>query len=302
MNAADWFGPGPWAAALPLLGGLALCAGLWLIVTGLARRPVRLADVLEATSSTEEVLSLPPPDQNSALERLGERLGAHLTLSRRTTTMLLLQGRSRGDFVAEKLIMALLGAGAPAMGAAAAQVIGTPLPVPALLVVVGGVVGWFIPNLLLSRSRRQVRASAGEALFAFVDLVVLERLANQSSTQALTRAAEVSDNVLFRELRASLERHRLEQRPAWQALDDVADRLDVPQLRDVADVMQLDEQGAALGNTLRARVRELRDGHLMAQKIEAQQTSESLTIWMVIPALVFGLILLTPPLLRMVGA
>ena len=77
--------------------------------------------------------------------------------------------------------------------------------------------------------------------------------------------------------------------------------MDLQPLRDVADVMRLDEQGAALGGALRARVRELRDSHLMSQKIEAQQVSESLTIWMVIPALVFGLILLTPPLLRMLS-
>ena len=45
----------------------------------------------------------------------------------------------------------------------------------------------------------------------------------------------------------------------------------------------------------------MRDAHLNQEKVEAQTASESLTIWMVIPVLVLGLVLITPPLLIMVG-
>ena len=64
--------------------------------------------------------------------------------------------------------------------------------------------------------------------------------------------------------------------------------------------MTMDEHGAALAATLRARVKELRDAHLTRQKIAAQEVSERMTVFMVVPAMVFGLIFLVPPLLRLV--
>ena len=53
----------------------------------------------------------------------------------------------------------------------------------------------------------------------------------------------------------------------------------------VADVMQLDETGAALSGTLRARVRELRDAHLTSEQIKASAAAEGMTIYMTLPAL-----------------
>ena len=66
--------------------------------------------------------------------------------------------------------------------------------------------------------------------------------------------------------------------------------------------MQLEEQGAGLAETLRARVRELRDAHLSAEKERAQAASESMTLWMTIPALLLGCALLAPALLKLVGS
>lgn len=292
-----------WWSILPLVGGALLGGGIWLMSSGIARRPVRLADVLggaERRNAHTMVEAGRPED--GPLDRLGLRLWMFVPVGERTAATLQMQGRTGADFMAEKLVMALIGALAPGVVSLLVWLMGLPVgAAPAAWVVAGAAVGWFAPDLLLLRSRGRFRAAAGEAVFTYIDLVTLERLANQSSTVALTRAAALSDNILFRELRSSLERVRLEQRPAWHGLEDVADRLDLQPLRDVADVMRLDEQGAALGGALRARVRELRDSHLMSQKIEAQRVSESLTVWMVIPALVFGVILLVPPLLKMVS-
>lgn len=290
-----------WSTALPLLAGFLLVAGLWTVLLGARRRPVSLAAALGTPRGQADATTTGVAPQGR-MEEWGERLAARLGVHPRVARLLEVQGRSRGDFLAEKVIMAAIGVTFPALTALLATVLGLGLgSTPAWLALLGLVGGWFLPNLLLVRTRSRVRGAAGEAMFTYIDLVVLERLAGQSATLALTRAAALSDSILFRTLRTSLERARLEQRPAWQALEEVATRLELPQLRDIADVMRLDEQGAALGAALRARVRELRDSHLMHQKIEAQRVSESLTIWMVIPALVFGLILLTPPMLRMVG-
>ena len=297
------FGAMRWWSLLPLGGGALVAAGLWAVAVGVARRPARLADVLGSTGQKNaHVLVNAGSPEDGPLDRVGLKLWAAIPVGERAAATLQMQGRTGADFMAEKLVMALIGAAAPGVVSLIAWLMDLPMGLgPAAWVAVGAVVGWLVPDLLLMRSRGQLRTAAGEAVFTYIDLVTLERLANQSSTLALTRAASLSDNILFRELRHALERARLEQRPAWQGLEEVARRLDLQPLRDVADVMRLDEQGAALSGALRARVRELRDSHLMRQKIEAQQVSESLTIWMVIPALVFGLILLTPPLLRMLS-
>ncbi len=88
----------------------------------------------------------------------------------------------------------------------------------------------------------------------------------------------------------------------YAELKDVGQSLALPALVDLADVMRLDEAGASLSQTLRARVAELRDAHLTAMKMAANETSERMTVWMVLPSLVFGLIFLAPPLLKLIGS
>jgi len=135
----------------------------------------------------------------------------------------------------------------------------------------------------------------------FFVLVALERLANASATQAVTQAATISDAPLFRRMAAGLERCRLEQTTPWRELHRIADEWDVPELGDFADIMRLEEQGAALAETLQARVRELREGHLAKQRSRAQADTEALTIWMTLPALILGLAFIIPPLFILIG-
>ena len=107
---------------------------------------------------------------------------------------------------------------------------------------------------------------------------------------------------MFADIRAALERARLQQRAPYTDLKELGRELDLPALRDLADVMRLDESGASLSTALRARVKELRDGHLTAMKMAASEVSERMTMWMVVPSLVFGLFFLVPPLLTLVSS
>ena len=107
---------------------------------------------------------------------------------------------------------------------------------------------------------------------------------------------------LFVQIRIALERARLEQQSPYAELRRLAEQLRLPELADVADVMQLDETGAALSGTLRARVRELRDAYLTRQQTRAATDAEGMTIYMTLPALIFGLIFLTAALLRILAA
>jgi tight adherence protein C len=210
-----------------------------------------------------------------------------------------LQDKSVAEFYADKAVMAIIGAVLPGLaGFAFAYLTGRLSAVPAAAVVVGAVIGFFVPDLLLRRAARHVSVGATEALLVYIDLVTLERLTNASATQALHNAAALSDVPLFVHIRTALERARLEQQSPYAELRRLSDQLKLPELADVADVMQLDETGAALSGTLRARVRELRDAHLTREQIKASAAAEGMTIYMTLPALIFGLIFLVAAMLR----
>ncbi|HEU5486825.1 MAG TPA: hypothetical protein VFU98_18110, partial [Microlunatus sp.] len=170
---------------------------------------------------------------------------------------------------------------------------------PAGLALIGLVVGFFVPDLLLRRSGQSSQIRARESLLVYIDLVTLERLANASATEALHAAAALSDVPLFVQIRSALERARLEQQSPYAELRRLADELELPELKDVADIMQLDESGAALSETLRARVKELRNAHLTREQVAAGAAAEGMTIYMTIPALIFGMIFLGAAMLTL---
>ncbi len=283
--------------------GMVIGAGTLLTVMGTLRSPVRLADALAALDG-----SAPEPRETHPEHRGLEALGAwlHTTLrlpiTRNQQRLLLLSGRSIADFFAEKLVLSTTGLLLPAVWLVIQVVLGNPTtPVPLLLGPVLGICGYFLADLRLARTSRQVSRSTSEAVHTFFDLVALERLANASATQAVTQAATISDAPLFRRMTAGLERCRLEQTTPWRELHRIADEWDVPELGDFADIMRLEEQGAALAETLQARVRELREGHLAQQRARAQEDTEALTIWMTLPALILGLGFIIPPLFILIG-
>jgi tight adherence protein C len=266
-----------------------------------------------------------PPSLRPALARLGadleaadrqlitvaagsrsERVGAlvyrrsPIPLSQRQRQLLRLQDKSIAEFYADKVVMALVGAILPSLvGFAWGWLTGRPSWWPAGLALVGLVAGYFVPDLLLRRSGKATQSRAVESLLVFIDLVTLERLANASATEALQSAAALSDVPLFVQIRTALERARLEQQSPYGELRRLADELELPELKDVADVMQLDESGAALSGTLRARVKELRNAHLTREQIAAGAAAEGMTIYMTIPALIFGMIFLGAAMLTL---
>ncbi|GAA1380795.1 hypothetical protein [Luteococcus sanguinis] len=291
---------------LVVLSGMACALGLFVIGLSFTRRPPRLADALAALDDsrpTRTVVEVATGDQDWAT-RFGSALERRLRVpvSDRVRSSLALQGRTVGDWLTQKAILGLLGLAAPPL--AVALMVGAgglAQPVPLVVSLALGAVGWFYPDLAIRGARRATHADAAESLHTLFDLVTLERLANQSSTQALASAAAMSDAPIFQRIRTCIERARLEQRPPWTHLKALADELELPEIADMADVMRLDDQGAPLADVMRARVRELRDAHLTREKQAAHEVSERMTVWMVIPSLVFGLLFLTPPLLRLSG-
>jgi tight adherence protein C len=286
-----------------LISGILVAAGMCCFAVAFARSTPRLEAALERIGSDgadRQMLGDVGPVRSRS-----EHLGANLyrvvpiPLSKGQRRALQLQDKSIAEFYADKAVMAIIGAVLPAVaGAAFAYLTGHLSAIPAVAVLVCGAIGFFIPDLLLRRSTANVRTAAAEALLVYIDLVTLERLTNASATQALHNAAALSDVPLFGQIRTALERARLEQQSPYAELRRLSDQLKLPELADIADVMQLDETGAALSGTLRARVRELRDAHLTREQIKASAAAEGMTIYMTLPALIFGLIFLVAAMLR----
>jgi tight adherence protein C len=292
--------------SLVLISGMLLAAGLCCLVMAFARTAPRLEAVLERIAT--DGVDRPSSHDIGPVRSPSERLGAFIyrvvpvPLSSGQRRALRLQDKSIAEFYADKTVMAIIGAVLPGLaGGAFAYLTGRLSPIPAILALLGAVIGFFTPDLLLRRTTDNVQTGAAEALLVYIDLVTLERLTNASATQALHNAAGLSDVPLFVQIRTALERARLEQQSPYTELRRLSDELQLPELADIADVMQLDETGAALSGTLRARVRELRDAHLTREQIKASAAAEGMTIYMTLPALIFGLIFLIAAMLRILA-
>lgn len=291
---------------LMVLCGTLVGLGSFAVAVGTTRRTIRLGDALAVLDGIEPLsVSGPGVVEARGLEGVGGWVQRRLRLpvSAKQQQLLLLQNRSVADFFAEKLILSLTGILLPALWFLLQYALGaSPGPLPMVFSIVGGIAGYFLAELRLSRSSAQLRRTTTESIHTFFDLVALERLSNASATQAVSAAAGVSDAPLFRRIASGLERARLEQTAPWPELRRVAKEWNIPELDDFADVMKLEEQGAALADVLQARVKELRDAHLAQQRTAAHETTESLTLWMTLPALLLGLAFIIPPLLRLTSS
>ncbi|MBA3529138.1 MAG: hypothetical protein H0T91_07515 [Propionibacteriaceae bacterium] len=292
--------------SLVLMAGALVAAGLISLVVAVVPATPRLEEALGRVGTDQPVgarLRLDIGPGTSRSERMGAFLYRHspVSLTDRQRQNLKLQDKSIAEFYSDKAVMAIVGAVIATLFASALHyVAGTPLALPAIVAVAGAVIGFFLPDLILMRATKAAHSSAVEALLVYIDLVTLERLANASATQALYNAANLSDVPVFTQIRVALERAQLEQQSPYAELRRLAQQLDLAELGDIADVMQLDETGAALSGSLRARVRELRDAHLTEEQIEASAAAEGMTLYMTLPALIFGLIFMAPPLMRIV--
>lgn len=285
---------------------IAACCGACLMLGcallarySMATQP-RLADFMTmlAGQTSDE---LPPDDLPGRIGSWAQRT-LHIPISPDTHRQLRLKGTATEVFLAQKVAGALTGAVLPLSLATAVQLVtGFGLLVGAPVALLCCLAGFFLPDLVLRSGATSHSEDSTEALLTFFDLVTLERLANQSATQALQSAASVSDVTIFVWIRSALERARLEQRAPFAELQRLGTELQLPALADLADVMRLDETGASLSSALRARVKELRDAHLTAAKQAAAEVSERMTVFMVLPSLIFGLIFLVPPILRLIS-
>jgi hypothetical protein len=294
-------------AGMIMISGMLIVAGAVLLVFGSHASTPHLADTVAAlyqqdTPTRTHRTGRVTGSGSAASERFGGWLYRRtpIPLGQRQLQTLQIRGVSVASFYADKAVWALVGLTVPAGMFAVTGLLVTQVPwsAPVLASLIGMAAGFFVPDLTIRGQAKARRSDASAALLMYIDLVTLERLSNASGTQALHNAAELSDVALFRHIRGALQRAWLEQQTPYPQLRRLATELGLPELVDLADVMQMDESGAALSGSLRARVAELRDAQLAKSLREANAASEGMTIYMSIPALLFVAIIITPALLN----
>lgn len=203
--------------------------------------------------------------------------------------------------VARRLAWAGGGAALAAALVAVAAVggFGVPAVLAPAAILAGAAAGSVVPVLDVTETARTRRAQFRQAIAAYLDLVAQERAAGAAAGPALLDAASVSDAWPFRRLRATLIRAQHAGQPPWEALTDLANRMRVPELADVADIAATAADGAAVYTTLTAKATGLRRATLSVDKAAANAASQRLTV--PVTLLLVGLLLLVlyPALIRL---
>lgn len=194
---------------------------------------------------------------------------------------LALLGRPVEVFYAQKALMAGYGLALPAVLTAVLGLLGTALPVqlPVLGCLLLAAAMWFAPDLVVRGEAAEARAEFRAAVGAYLDLVALVRAADGGPAEALERAAAVSTTWPFRRIAAALDHARYAGQTPWQALAELAGKLRIEELRDLADIVLLAGQdGAAIHGALVRKAEALRARQVSAAKAAANTQTEKMTL------------------------
>ena len=287
---------------LGLVGGLGLAAIVYAFAPAglphLGEAMDRISPHRASPATVVDSQHLPWIEQ---LGNWGQRYLASLPGFKIPTVDLRLLDKSGGWFVGRKLVAAAFGLLLPTLFSAVLLLLGMQLPfaVPTVVAIALAALFWFVPDLEVAGKAQEARDEYGTAVTAFIELVHLEKLAGLDAGQALKEAAQVGNSRIFKRLAEELQRADWERVPPWRALHTLADELQLPELADLAEIMTAaGEEGVAVADTLQARARDLRNAQLAKEQAKAEAATERMTGPQSALALVFCLMLITPPMLR----
>lgn len=281
------------------LVGAGMAAVAWWC-TPLVPDPLAAAQRRRALADARAIGAVPQPARRWA-EAL-DRAAHHLGLARYKNDLALLAW-TPADRLLRKLGYALLGLLFPPLLLTAMALLGLRLPVtvPTLAGIVLAAVLFVVPDVDLRRRAADARQELRHTLWVYLELVALERAGDAGVGAALERAAAVGDSRFFVLVRDELTRTQLTGEPPWRGFERLGDRVAVPELADVCDIMRLTgEDGAAVYGTLRARAASLRGALLNEDAARANATSEHMVVPVALLGLAFLLLLGYPAFARIV--
>lgn len=265
------------AAAAGALVGLAIRAIL----------PVRrdLTSVLDhldvSTSGGAKALPAPPTATGTLQERVGAGLlkafGGRITLPYKDLNLMRV---SPAAHLGKQALFALYGLLLPLLLQALLAAAGAPFPyaMPVVISLALAVLFWFWPTKDLAAEARAARLIVRHAAASYLERVALARIANSGAAQALTQTAEVGDGWIFVRMRQVFHQADLAGVTVWDALKQLGEELDIPELTRPAETLALAGEGAAVYTSLQAQARQLRVALLSDAKAKANEASEAMIL------------------------
>lgn len=296
---------------IAILTGCLVGAGLAAIIVPLLPGQPHLAAALDRLNPDRSAAAALPVFDPTAEADLTDKVGlwAQRQLPaalwfRVPTKQLRILRKPLHRFLGEKVLYFLAGLVFPPLLGAVLLLfgIGLPFAIPAIAGLALGAGLSFLPDYNARDDADARRDEFVRSLGAFVDQVAMEKVGGSGPVQALERAAEVGDSWVFARLEEVLNRARLAGLPPWDGLTELADELDLPELARFADTMRISgEEGAAVLSTLRASARGMRIAILTADQAAAGAGTERMTLPRTALAVVFLVIVMTPPVLQILG-
>jgi len=260
------------AVAVAFLAAASVMCVVYGMVNSTAQRPgdvleARLAQFTESgrmpATLTEVELSLPLFDRvaRPALDAFGRFLlrrgqaGSQQVLQEKLNLAGRPWGLSASGFIALRLLSLVLFV---VLGIALTLLVALPMPNALLGPVAGGVLGYLMPQLLLSRRIKKRQKEILLALPNALDLLTISVEAGLSFDAAITRVTDKYKNALAQEFTQVLNEVRL-GRPRLEALDDLGKRCHVDELTNfVQAIIQSEQLGVGIANVLRIQSEEIR--------------------------------------------
>lgn len=147
----------------------------------------------------------------------------------------------------------------------------------------GGMIGYFVPDMILDMKKRKVKEDIEKSLPEVLDLLTVCVEAGLGFDGALAKVVEKTKGVLSKEFSGVLNEVRM-GKPRKEALRNMADRLSVDELSNfVGSLIMAEQLGISIGNVLRLQSREIRAKR--RQKVE--EMAMKAPVKMLIPIILF---------------
>ena len=280
-----------------LIAGAGVGAGTWICVRAVRPRPVGLDALLDGLTRPGRPLvstiTEPAPTLSEHAGATARRLlEASGWDSQRTRTDLALVDRTVERHALDKALGALAGLLVPNLVGIVLAAMGVGLPVGIIVLVSLGLAaaGFMLPDYLLRDEAEERRRSFRHALSSYLDLVNVLLAGGAGIDTALHAAADAGGGWGYQTIRTELRRARLTGQSPWDTFAELAERLDVNELAELAASVSLaGSHGARIRASLAAKADTLR-GHQIA---ETESAAEAATERMTIPVavLLFGFLI-----------
>lgn len=268
-----------------VLLGAGVGAGVLLTCRALAPRPPSIDAVLAQLSRPGIAIDdshqpgAPDPGRiGSTARRVVEALGYD---AQRHQQELELVSRSPERHAFDKLLGAIGSLLVPNLAGTALVLVGVSVPVGAIAMfsLAMAAAGFVLPDLLLRDEAEKRRRAFRHALSSYLDLVNVLLAGGAGIETALHAAADAGDGWGYQTIRAELRRARLTGQSPWDTFGQLAERLGINELAELAASVSLaGSHGARIRASLAAKADTLRGHQVADTEAAAEAATEQMTV------------------------